>query len=202
MRRIRHRHQEDAELNITAFMNLMIVLVPVLLMTMVFSQITVLELTLPDAATSADTPDVDKHLELVVRKNELQVYYPRGFLLKRVPLKPVEESATAGAGESDGIVQKKREDYDYELLSDVLQEAKRLIREAGEKAAQEKGIEYKEKRDITILSEQDTDYQTIVSLMDASRSFKAVVAGSVVDAELFPEISLGDAPEVPEVASQ
>lgn len=195
MNRLRPRHHQEAELNITAFMNLMIVLVPVLLMTMVFSQITVLELTLPDAASSADTPEVDKKLELVVRKNELQVYYPRGFLLKRIPMKPVEqedESTPPAAGVPQRSA--KLEDYDYKLLSDTLQETKRLMRQAGEKEAQEKGIEYKEKRDITILSEQDTDYQTIISLMDASRSFKAVVAGSVVNAELFPEISLGDAP--------
>ena len=37
-RRGRHKHTKaDAELNITSFMNLMIVLVPVLLMMMVFS---------------------------------------------------------------------------------------------------------------------------------------------------------------------
>jgi hypothetical protein len=32
--------------------------------------------------------------------------------------------------------------------------------------------------------------------MDTVRSFKAVVAASVVDAALFPEISFGDAPEL------
>lgn len=37
----------DAELDITSFLNLMIVLVPVLLMMMVFSRITVVELKLP-----------------------------------------------------------------------------------------------------------------------------------------------------------
>lgn len=190
MRRLRHRQQEDAELNITAFMNLMIVLVPVLLMTMVFSHITVLGLTLPDAASSPDTPEEDQHLELVVRDTELQVYYPRGYLLKRIEqievvpeegeeLIPVVNSET---GDPELPMQ-----HDYELLADVLQEVKRLLKE--------KEID---KRDITILSQEDTDYQTIVSLMDASRSFKAVVAGSVVNAELFPEVSLGDAPVLAE----
>ena len=32
--------------------------------------------------------------------------------------------------------------------------------------------------------------------MDVTRSFEAVVAASVVEAELFPDISLGDAPEL------
>ncbi len=190
MRRLRHRQQEEAELNITAFMNLMIVLVPVLLMTMVFSHITVLGLTLPDAASSPDTPEEDQHLELVVRDAELQVYYPRGYLLKRI--EQIEVVPEEGE-ELIPVVNPETGDpelpmqHDYELLADVLQEIKRLLKE--------KEID---KRDITILSQEDTDYQTIVSLMDASRSFKAVVAGSVVNAELFPEVSLGDAPVLAE----
>ncbi|MFK8018296.1 MAG: ExbD/TolR family protein [Pseudomonadales bacterium] len=183
MRRLRNKHQEDAELNITAFMNLMIVLVPVLLMTMVFSHITVLGLTLPDAASSPDTPDEDKHLELVVHDEELQVFYPRGYLLKRILKKEAELEEELEEGEELDPTAEPKMVHDYELLADVLQEIKRLLKE--------KDIE---KRDITILSQQDTDYQTIVSLMDAARSFKAVVAGSVVNAELFPEVSLGDAP--------
>ncbi|MFK7732239.1 MAG: ExbD/TolR family protein [Pseudomonadales bacterium] len=184
MRKLRHRHQEEAELNITAFMNLMIVLVPVLLMTMVFSHITVLGLTLPDAASSPDTPEEDQHLELVVRDTELQVYYPRGYLLKRIEQIDVSpEEGETPESVLDPETGEPEKQHDYELLANVLQEVKRLLKE--------KEID---KRDITILSQEDTDYQTIVSLMDASRSFKAVVAGSVVNAELFPEVSLGDAP--------
>lgn len=43
----RKRMQETVELNITAFMNLMVILVPFLLITAVFSRMTVLELNLP-----------------------------------------------------------------------------------------------------------------------------------------------------------
>ena len=57
----------------------------------------------------------------------------------------------------------------------------------------EKGID---KKDLSLLLEPDIDYQTIVTLMDKARSYKAVVVASVVNAELFPEISLGDAPTV------
>ncbi|TQV82731.1 biopolymer transporter ExbD [Exilibacterium tricleocarpae] len=174
MRRRRLANKE-AELDITSFMNLMIVLVPVLLMSMVFSHITVLDLKLPDMAASDDKKDEqqEKQLELVIRDDYIDVNYPAGIRLKRIEkVAPDEEAATA----------KLR--YDFKLLSDVLQEVKRQLRE--------KGIE---KRDILILSEADTDYQTIVSTMDTVRSFKAVVAASEVDAELFPDISLGDAPE-------
>ena len=48
-RRLRHRRPE-AELNITAFMNLMVILVPFLLITAVFSQVAILELNLPTSS--------------------------------------------------------------------------------------------------------------------------------------------------------
>lgn len=182
MSRIRTRKapNKDADLDITAFMNLMIVLVPVLLMGMVFSQITVLDLKLPDAAVSSESPDDQpkkKDIELVIRDAGMQVNYPRGILLKNIPKvpAPVEEGETV---EGEVLT------HDFKLLSLVLQEIKRQLRE--------KGIENKA---ITVLSEPDTNYQTIVSAMDTVRSYKAVVAASVVDAELFPQVSFGDAPE-------
>ena len=50
-RRWRKRHSRGpAEVNITAFMNLMVILVPFLLITAVFSRITILELNLPAPA--------------------------------------------------------------------------------------------------------------------------------------------------------
>lgn len=165
--RIRKRQREEADLEITSFMNLMIILVPVLLMSMVFSHITVLDLTLPDLAAdssaSTESPE-NQMLELVILQDRFVVNYPAGTPLK--------------------TVLKKDGEYDYPLLSQVLQEVKRLL--------QDRDVQ---KRDIFILSQPDTDYQTIVSAMDTVRSFKAVVAASVVDAELFPEISLGDAPD-------
>lgn len=164
--RIRRRLQEDADLDITSFMNLMIILVPVLLMSMVFSHITVLDLKLPDLApnSSEDNPEQNEALEVVIHADKLVVNFPAGAPLKTVP--------------------QKEGEHDFKLLSDILQEIKRQLAEKG-----------KEKRDIFILSQPDTDYQTIVTTMDTVRSYEAVVAASVVDAELFPEVSLGDAPQ-------
>jgi biopolymer transport protein ExbD len=164
--RIKRRHKEEADLDITSFMNLMIILVPVLLMSMVLSRTTILDLKLPDMADSSVpmTEEPPQQLELIIRADKFEVNYPAGIKLKWVEKTPEGE-------------------YDFALLALVLQETKRLL--------QDKNIE---KKDIYILSEQDTDYQTLVSAMDTARSFKAVVAASVVDAELFPEISLGDAP--------
>ena len=166
--RIKRRHKrEEADLDVTSFMNLMIILVPVLLISMVLARTTVLDLKLPDLADSS-TPQEEEpqqQLELVIRKDYLDVNYPAGIRLKRV------DKTAEG-------------EHDYKLLSLILQEVKRNL--------EEKGVE---KKDIFILSEKDTPYQTLVTAMDTARSFKAVVAASVVNAELFPEISLGDAPE-------
>ncbi|WP_075186970.1 ExbD/TolR family protein [Teredinibacter haidensis] len=170
--RTRRTRQEEADLDITSFMNLMIILVPVLLMSMVFSHITVLDLKLPDIASSAapnDNNQLNEGLELVIEADEMVINYPVGVPLKRLP--KIEDRET---GE---LV------YDFGTLSLALQEIKRLLKEKG-----------KDKKDILILSQANTDYQTIVRAMDTVRSFKAVVAASVVNAELFPAVSLGDAP--------
>lgn len=166
MRKIRRNRHTEAELDITSFMNLMIILVPVLLMSMVFSHITVLELKLPDSSNGSDGDNKEnQQLELVIRPDHIDINYPQGVRLKRI----------ANVDEA----------YDFVLVSTVLQEVKRQLRD--------KGIE---KRDILILAEQETDYQTLVAAMDTVRSFEAVIATSVVQAELFPDIGLGDAPSV------
>ena len=53
---------------------------------------------------------------------------------------------------------------------------------------------FEDKKDISLLSEADIDYQTLITVMDSVRIYPAVIAASLVDATLFPEISLGDAP--------
>lgn len=176
MLRRRRLRMQEAELDITSFMNLMIILVPVLLMSMVFSHVTVLQLILPDMADSSTPEELqNKKLELVIQTDFMDVNYPAGVRVKRV-FKVAKESG----GQQVAVPSKE---YDYALLSLTLQEIKRQLKD--------KDVE---KRDILILSRADTDYQTIVSTMDTVRSFKTVVVASVVDAELFPNISLGDAP--------
>ena len=46
----------------------------------------------------------------------------------------------------------------------------------------------------TILLEQEIPYDMIVATMDAVRSFEGVLDGQPARGELFPQISLGDAP--------
>ena len=190
MRNRRRKATKEAELDITSFMNLMIILVPVLLLSLVFAQTTVLDLKLPDLAAdsepSSDDEDEPKQLEVVIRSGHIDVNYPEGILLKRLPQKEMNKVLDGSAGEtlSPTGSEEPQMVHDFELLRLVLQEVKRRL--------SEQGIE---KRDLFLLSEPDTDYQTIVSAMDAIRSYKVVVVTDVVDAELFPDVSLGDAPE-------
>lgn len=160
----RHKKiQEEAELDITSFMNLMIILVPVLLISMVFNHITVLELRLPleEELQKQDLNPDDLSLEVIVRQT--------GFNVMLGPL-PIES------------IDKKDNKFDLNRLSAVLQGMKKQLG--------------RERTDIVILSEPDIDYQVLVGVIDTAKTFPAVVAASVVDAVLFPDVSLGDAPEV------
>lgn len=159
------RRNEDPELDITSFMSLMIVLVPVLLMMMVFSHISILDLKLPTSSDGQSaSSELPKHLELAVGDAALTLYYPQGALLKRVE-------------KVDGR-------HDFATLVQALKEVKFLLGDQGII-----------KTEINLLLATDTDYQTIVSVMDSVRSYQTVVAASVVDAELFPDVSLTDLPK-------
>jgi biopolymer transport protein ExbD len=164
MRSTRHTTREHADLDITGLLNIMIVLVPVLLMSLVFSQITVLNLKLPEGGVGGPAALANEEVELVILADRMVVNFPRGTLLKTIPNTP---ELTP----------------DYALLGLTMQDLKKLLAE--------KAIE---RKSITILSEPNTPYQTLISAVDTVRSYQAVVAANVVDAELFPDVSFGDAP--------
>lgn len=77
----RRRREEAAELNITTFLNLMVVLIPFLLVTAVFSRITILELDLPTAASGAPSSKPDVTIEVMIRKTRLEVGNGRKVLV-------------------------------------------------------------------------------------------------------------------------
>ena len=154
------RNVETAELNITAFMNLMVILVPFLLITAVFSRLAILELNLPGSSSEpADPQELTFQLEVIVRDSRIEVgdrnvgalgVYPNG----------------------DG-------GYDFDALSDKLAEIKRR---------------YPDKTDASILLEPDIAYDTLVQVMDRVRVEEVVDGDSVDRKDLFPDISIGDAP--------
>jgi hypothetical protein len=53
---------------------------------------------------------------------------------------------------------------------------------------------FPEKTDASILLEPDTAYDKLVQVMDHVRVFETGDGANVVQAELFPDISIGDAP--------
>lgn len=161
--KVKHRHHDDAELNITSFMNLMIVLVPVLLLSLTFTQIRVHNINLPDLTGGSTSSDASQsQLEVLVSNKGFKIYYPTKNLVKEIP----------------AISTPQGQALDFVLLGEVMQELKKQL---------------STKKDVLILSSANLSYQSLVSTMDAVKSYKTVVAASLVEVELFPEISLGDA---------
>lgn len=88
--RTRRLRKHPAALEITAFLNLIVVLVPFLLSTAVFTRIAVLEMTLPPpnaAGPEKVVPDTLK-LEVVIRPDALEVGDRLGGLIERIGRTP------------------------------------------------------------------------------------------------------------------
>jgi biopolymer transport protein ExbD len=163
----RHHNDDTAELNITAFMNLMVILVPFLLITAVFSRLAILELNLPGSSTEpVDPQEQTFQLEVIVRKGKIEVGDRNQGLL--------------------GIYPSNEEgDYDFDALSGKLSELK---------------DRYPDKTDASILLESDIAYDTLVQVMDRVRIEQEIEDESIVHNDLFPDISIGDAPVMQEGA--
>ena len=71
--------KEPPEMDITTFLNLMVVLIPFLLISAVFSRITIMELDVPSGAGgTADKPKVT--IEVILRENKIQVGNGKGVV--------------------------------------------------------------------------------------------------------------------------
>ena len=152
---------QQAELNITAFMNLMVVLVPFLLMTAVFSHLTIIELNLPESSSSSKKQDKQKKITSI------------NVILKKDVI-----VLSDNLGNVIGKIKKSNKDV-MNLLKKYM-------------------ISIKEKIPyvvaVNILSDKSIKYDEIIAAMDASRSYKSKIDNEYVEVELFPSISLGDAP--------
>lgn len=167
-RRSKRLRETNAELNITAFMNLMVVLVPFLLISAVFSQISILNLNLPAAAdeTVLNEEEPPKALEVIIRQDHLDVGERNSGLLKRIP--------------------NTEQGYDYMALNKFLQQVKA-------------NPVFNTDTNVTLLMEMNTSYDVIVQTMDAVRLIvreerELDEFGNLIQGELFPAISIGDAP--------
>lgn len=153
-RAVARRH----ELDITAFLNLMVILIPFLLITAVFSRLAIVELGMATSAQS-ETPPESLQLDVVVREDVFEVR-DQHSLIRALPRR----AGDAALGE----------------LRQVLMRIKARFPEHGS---------------ITLLVSPNVSYETLIQVMDHVRLYpQQGEAGEVVQAALFPDISLGDAP--------
>jgi biopolymer transport protein ExbD len=89
--RVRRLRKTPAHLEITAFINLIVVLVPFLLSTAVFTRLAVIDLALPSQSNEKIERDLkvnDLRLEVVVRGDAIEVGDKLGGLIERIPNAP------------------------------------------------------------------------------------------------------------------
>jgi biopolymer transport protein ExbD len=163
-RKLLRHHRQPQELLLVPMIDIFTVLVTFLLMTAVFSRTVVLQLNLPAAQTEFREPPPGLQIEVMVRKDLLQVADRNSGPLATLP------NTAAG--------------YNYDGLTEYLKRIK---------------AKFPEKTDATILLESDTPYDTLVQVMDRVRVWETKQGLTTVQAEMFPDVSIGDAPATDEV---
>jgi biopolymer transport protein ExbD len=158
-KKLARRQRRPAELLLVPMIDIFTVLVTFLLMTAVFSRTVVLQLNLPASQTEFREPPPGLQLEVLVRKDLIQVADRNSGPLATMPNTP--------------------QGYDYETLTSYLKRVK---------------AKFPEKTDATVLLESDIPYDTLVQVMDRVRVFEVSDGLGTKQAELFPDISIGDAP--------
>src|SRR5580704_9056564 len=158
-RKLERRARKPAELLLVPMIDIFTVLVTCLLMTAVFSRTVILQLNLPPPNTAWKEPPPGLQIEVMVRKDLLQVADRNTGPLATFP-----NTATG---------------YDYDGMTEYLKRIK---------------AKFPEKTDATILMEPDTPYDILVQVMDHTRVFEVSQGLNTVQAELFPDVSIGDAP--------
>lgn len=185
MARRKHKKSREApELDITAFLNLMVVLVPFLLASAVFSRITILELNMPAGAGKAVEKPPEISIEVVIRQDVMEISDGRKVIIRFPKIDNPDPEAAA----EDAKV------YDLIALTNYLLKIK---------------ANYPDKTDSTILMEPAIEYRHLVSVMDRVRNAEIVQENTADNAVvgttessvpniqrivLFPDISIGDAP--------
>jgi biopolymer transport protein ExbD len=100
MSRLRRKGpKEPPELDITTFLNLMVVLIPFLLISAVFSRVAIMELSVPTGAGGADSNQPNFTIEVIVRSTGLEL---------------------ANGSQVVAAFPKKDDQYDMKTLSEML----------------------------------------------------------------------------------
>lgn len=99
----RRGREETPELDVTTFLNLMVVLIPFLLISAVFSRVTIMELSVPTSAGESALNKPNYTIEVIVRKAGLEI---------------------ANGASVEAAIPKKDEQYDMDMLSKILKRLK------------------------------------------------------------------------------
>ncbi len=99
----KRRMQEAAQLDVTTFLNLMVVLIPFLLISAVFSRVAIMELSVPTSAGGSESNKPNFSIEVIVRKTGLEI---------------------ANGSYVEAAIPKKDDRYDMEMLSEMLMRLK------------------------------------------------------------------------------
>ena len=158
--KVRRLRKQAAELEVTAFINLIVVLVPFLLSTAVFTRMSVLDLQLPAQSSGVQQlKGNDLQLEIVIRPEGIAVTDKIGGLIQDVPA--------------------KNGQHDTQALAALMLQLKQ---------------KFPDKTSATLLAEDNTPYEHLVQVMDAVRARYAANGAQMSRTDLFPDISIGDAP--------
>ena len=101
--RFRKLREETPGLDVTTFLNLMVVLIPFLLISAVFSRITIMELNVPTSAGGSASNTPNFVIEVIVRKAGLEISNGRTV---------------------EAAIPKKDDQYDMEMLSEMIKRLK------------------------------------------------------------------------------
>ena len=107
-RNFKKRRAETPPLDVTTFLNLMVVLIPFLLISAVFSRVTIMELTVPTSAAQAAPRTPNFAIEVIVREAGLEI---------------------ANGQSVEAAIPKKDGNYDMQMLNEVLTRLKAMYPE-------------------------------------------------------------------------
>jgi biopolymer transport protein ExbD len=170
----RHHHYkrrpvQPTELDMTTFLNLMVVLVPFLLITAVFSRITIVELSLPTSAGGAAAAEPTFRVEVIVRDSGLEI---------------------SNAREVIASIPKVEDEYDLATLSEMVMALKRENPDANDASVLlEPDIEYDH-----LIQVMDVVRSAVLPAPEGSSPDETSDEAQTMRVALFTDISIGDAP--------
>ena len=172
----RRTKQPAYEIDVTTFLNLMVVLIPFLLITAVFSRLTIVELNLPSSAGGPPSDMEGFTPEIIVREEGIEITNGKQVIATVPNIEPT--------------IAEDEVKYDLDTLSDLMVELKTT---------------YPEQESASVLMEAQIPYDFLIQVMDIVKAVQVPIEtapGQVIPegepqyemVALFSDISVGDAP--------